>query len=133
MNKKLALALSGLALATLAAGATARAGAKVGGQVTVNTAARWAQGGMGYARSTSDATVALGCQVQVIALGVPSMNCFARDLAGNTITCYSDDPNLMSIMGAINSDSYVHFEWDENNSCTTIYIATHSAYQPKQP
>lgn len=131
MNKKLALALSGIALVTLAAGATAMAGTKVSGAVQINSAARWAQGGMGYARASSDGVVELGCQVQVESLGTPSMNCMARDLAGTNVMCVSNDPGVMSIMGAINSDSYIHFEWDANNTCTTLYIATNSAYQPK--
>jgi hypothetical protein len=131
MNKKLALALSGIALVTLAAGATARAGTKIAGQVQVNNAARWAQGSIGNARNSPDGLTELGCQVQVIAGLGPSMNCVARDAAGFSIICTSNDPDMMSIMGAINSDSYVHFEWDANNTCTTLYIATHSAYQPK--
>lgn len=131
MNKKLALALSGLALATLVTGATAVAGTKLAGTVQINTAQRWAQGGMGWARATSDNAAQIGCQVQVVNQGVPSMNCVARDSAGNAIICSSDDPNIMSIMGAINSDSYIHFEWDANKTCTTLYIATNSVYQPK--
>jgi hypothetical protein len=37
----------------------------------------------------------------------------------------------MSIMGAIHSDSYLYFEWDANNTCTTLYSTTNSADQPK--
>ncbi len=131
MNKKLALALTGFALVSLAAGATAFAGTKLSGHVQIHTGQRWAQGGMGWARATSDNVAQIGCQVQVVDLGYPSMNCVARDVAGNSIICSSDDPNLMSIMGSINSDSYIHFEWDENKTCTTLYIATNSVYQPK--
>jgi hypothetical protein len=85
----------------------------------------------GYARATSDGVTELGCQVQVVSLGAPTMNCMARDAAGNSVLCSSDDPSMMSIMDAINSDSYLHFERDANNTCTTLYIATSSAYQPK--
>lgn len=131
MKKKLALALSGIALVTLAAGATAVAGTKLAGTVQINPTARWAQGGMGYARATADNSTEIGCQVQVVGSTPPSMNCAARDAVGNSIICTSDDPNMMSIMGAINSDSYIHFEWDANNTCTTLYIATNSVYQPK--
>ncbi|APR80726.1 Hypothetical protein A7982_06073 [Minicystis rosea] len=132
MNKKLALALSIAALVAGAAGTKiAAAGTKLAGIVQINSTERWAQGGMGFARATSDNVAQIGCQVQVVDLGTPSMNCVARDSAGNAIICSSDDPNLMSIMGAINSDSYIHFEWDANKTCTTLYIATNSVYQPK--
>lgn len=131
MNKKLALALSGIALVTLAAGATAMAGTKLSGAVQLNAAARWAEGSMGYARATPDGSTLIGCQVQVLNGGAPSMNCAARDAIGNSIICTSDDPNMMSIMGAINSDSFLRFEWDANKVCTTLYIATNSAYMPK--
>ena len=87
---------------------------------------------MGYARATSNGVTELGCQVQVVSLGAPTMNCMARGAAGNSILCSSDDPSRMSILGAINStDSYLHFEWDANSTCTTLYIATNSAYSPK--
>jgi hypothetical protein len=131
MNKKLALALSAIALGTVAIGATALAGTKLAGPVQINANERWAQGGMGFARATSDGVAQIGCQVQVVDLGLPSMNCVARDSVGNSIICTTDDPNIMSIMGAINSDSYIHFEWDANRACTTLYIATNSVYQPK--
>lgn len=131
MNKKLALALSAVTLVTAAAGATALAGTKLPGPVQVNLNDRWAQGSMGFARATTDNTTQIGCQVQVVDLGTPSMNCVARDAAGNAIICSTDDPNMMSIMGALNSDSYIHFEWNAAKSCTTLYIATNSVYQPK--
>lgn len=130
MNKKLALALSSIALATVV-GATALAGTRLAGVVQINFNERWAQGGMGWARATSDNSAQIGCQVQVVDGGAPAMNCVARDSGGNAIICSSDDPNIMSIMGAINSDSYIHFEWDANKTCTTLYIATNSVYQPK--
>jgi hypothetical protein len=131
MNKTLALALASIACVTVAAGATAVAGTKLPGPVQINTAERWAQGGMGYARATGDGVTQIGCQVQVIDLGAPSMNCVARDAFGNVIICSTDDPNVMSIMGSINGDSYLHFEWNANKECTTLYIAANSAYQPK--
>ena len=107
------------------------AGTKLAGPVQINSVARWAQGGMGYARATSDGVTELGCQVQVVSLVAPTMNCMARDAAGNSIVCSSDDPSRMSILGATNSDSYLHFEWDANTTCTTLYIASNSAYPPK--
>ncbi|NUP06002.1 MAG: hypothetical protein HOW73_08085 [Polyangiaceae bacterium] len=133
MNKKLALAISGLAVVAVAvaAGATALAGTKIPGPVQIHFGEKWAQGSMGYARSTSDNVTQIGCQVQVVDLGEPAMNCVARDSAGNAIICSTEDPYMISIMGAMNSDSYIHFEWDANKTCTTLYVATNSAYQPK--
>jgi hypothetical protein len=118
----------GLALGLGLWATQAVAGARYGGDVTVQATYRYAFGGMGSARGSSDTTQYIGCYVQpTIAV------CHAMSAGGTFAMCSTTDPNKMALARALDSGSWLFLDWDANGTCTNIQVSNYSYYGNKAP
>ncbi|ATB49603.1 hypothetical protein [Corallococcus macrosporus] len=60
-------------------------------------------------------------------------NVYAKDLTGTYVACRSTSPGMIAMARALNSDSYIHFEWDTLGVCTALNVVTSSYHAPKTP
>lgn len=97
--------------------------------VSIDDAARSAVGSLGFVRDSSDRMQYIGCQLGFSLGG----QCFARNTAGVTRTCFTRDPDLMGTIAALNGDSYLTFYWDQSGTCTGIYVSVESFSVSKNP
>jgi len=122
-----------LIAAILGMSATALAGFKTFSAIYVDAGAGLAYGSMGYVRASADSVQYIGCT----ASGYPtyvSMSCSARDAAGAFVFCTSTNPNLVTAVSALNSDSSILFTWEPaTGQCSVVRATTSSYYQPKAP
>lgn len=115
-------------------GASAWAGFKANGQVTIYKPARIVDGVPGSARNSADSTQFIGCKVYVPFLGArPEALCLARDTAGNYATCFTDDPAQISVISSIQGDTAIRFIYNDVGGCTHISVERISYYEPKAP
>lgn len=70
----------------------------------------------GVARSES--LDPIGCRV-VSALGIRSAVCYAA-AAHASVSCVTRDPALIEVAAAARGGGYLHFAWDETETCTAI-------------
>lgn len=113
----------------LAAGLT-HAGTKYYLPVSVGSTYAW--GSIGDARASSEPLQFIGCMIQMSTAN--SASCSARDAAGDYLTCYTTDPDLIAAAAAVSSDSVVEFYLASGTStCRTINIINASQYAPRQP
>src|SRR4051812_6068552 len=115
-------------LATLAAAAfsaSAFAGFRTEQEVVIGDQQKLANGDMGYVRQTSDDVQYIGCFV-----AGDAGYCFARNNAGVTRSCWSDDARWVKVMAAVSSDTYLLFYWDAGGNCTYVSAKNGSAGVP---
>jgi hypothetical protein len=113
-------------LAAAAFSASAFAGFRTGQQVVMWDAKKLVNADLGYVHQTDDDVQYIGCFV-----GGDAGYCFARNLAGVTRSCWSDDPRWVSAMAAVSKDSYVLFYWDDGGYCTYLRVTNGSTGEPK--
>ncbi|HEX8822994.1 MAG TPA: hypothetical protein VF794_23905 [Archangium sp.] len=119
----------------------ALAGAKATSEVVINTTSNaptvTAMGSMGSARNSADATQYIGCQLSTnnVSSGSVTVVCFAKNAAGQYVSCVTTDPNYVNVAQSIQSDSYIRFNYDSSvgSTCTYLLVVQNSYYAPKQP
>lgn len=121
-----------LAVCGLALSGNAMAGFKTGQQVVINTSSRFVNADLGYVRNTADATQYIGCEVYSSG-STPSAYCFARDVAGTYVSCFTNNASLVNVAASLKSDGYLYFQWDASSNCTFIEQLTGSYTAPKAP
>jgi len=125
--------LSGLVAAgVLTTGGAAWAGAKTSYPVVINTTTRTANGALGSARNSTDTVQYIGCLIGVTNSYTEFVRCFARNSAGTTVGCYSNNYNFIDAVQTINSDSYINFTYDVGGGCTLLEVTTSSITEPKR-
>jgi hypothetical protein len=131
MNKFSKVTLAGVLVASITG--SALAGNRWGGTVGVSLSSRFAWGGLGGARNSTDPTQQIGCYLSGNPTGVTG-GCSATNAQGVYAGCYLDQnsPGLMTAVQSMASDSYIFFGWDESGRCTWIQTETASAYEPKK-
>ena len=74
------------------------------------------------ARTASDINQYIGCTryTNLTTGAAPYMLCFARNSAGNYLSCQTSDPNLMRTAELINSSSYLYFFGSKIDSTSTV-------------
>jgi hypothetical protein len=105
-------------LTTLVAGtlsASAFAGFRTAQQVVMSDEKKLANGDLGYVHQTTDDLQYIGCFV-----AGDAGYCFARNLAGLTRSCWSDEARWVRVMAGVSSDSYLVFYWDDGGYCTYV-------------
>src|SRR6185295_155819 len=102
-------------LAAAAFSATAFAGFQTGQQVVLWDEKKLANGDLGFVHQTSDDVQYIGCFV-----AGDAGYCFARDRAGVTRSCWSDDAQWVRAMSAVRSDTYLIFHWNDGGYCTYV-------------
>jgi hypothetical protein len=126
----LVTALAGFALVSDAASA----GDKVVTNIYMNTNS-WpeeARGELGDARSSSDGSEYIGCQVAAYTGGTAVAVCYARQ---NYVyrSCTTYDAGLVARARTVGPASYVDFKWDPSGTCTYLYVSVASYQTPMTP
>jgi hypothetical protein len=111
--------------------AVATAGLVMPAAVTIDFAARSAQGDMNTARNSDDKVTYIGCNI-ANSPGFPSGFCQAGigAAAEQQINCFTFDPAMLEAIHGISDFSFVRFTWNESFECTRIYVSTQSFYLP---
>jgi len=125
MNHR-AVALATLALA-FAASFTASAGARRVIEVTVDDARRQAFGAIGAANSSADAMQYIRCYSDTSGTG----SCTARNAQGLVRSCVTNNPDLVRMIRALRSDSYLIFNWNTAGQCSSMVLTLSSRDPPK--
>jgi hypothetical protein len=110
-------------------GTAAWAGMKSGYAVVVDTVNHEVRGAIGTTRNSAGSSEYMGCYAQ-IDNSAKSMSCFARDAAGTYVTCFSSDPELVTMARAVTSDSFVVWRYT-GSSCTFLKVLNASYIDPK--
>jgi hypothetical protein len=113
-------------LAAAAFSASALAGFRTGQQVVMLDEKKMANGDLGYVHQSTDDVQYIGCFV-----AGDAGYCFARNLAGVTRSCWSDDPRWVSVMSAVSRDSHLMFYWNDGGYCTYVTVKNGSAGEPE--
>ncbi len=90
------------------------------------------------ARTAKDDTSFIGCGTRNIDDGMGFSFrfgfCQAGDADGNTVTCLTENPNLLDEMRANNSFAFITFSWEDdgagNLTCNRVGFSTQSFYLP---
>ncbi len=115
----------------LSAVGAATAGYQSGAPVTIWTSYRAATGALGTARNSPDYYQHIGCNFRGYASSHYA-SCFAIDASGAYVTCYTSSADMMAVVQSLNSDDYLYFAWDANNTCIAIEKQTSSRWEPKR-
>lgn len=91
------------------------------------------------ARTAPDDTSFIGCGTRHFDDGMGNSFrfgfCQAGDADGNTITCFTENPNLLDEMRGNSSYGFVTFSWDDdgtgNLTCNRVGFSTQSFYLPE--
>jgi hypothetical protein len=121
-----------VALASVALGGLAHAGAKYPSPVVVETSYRYALGSPGTARNSVDSTQFITCNLTVYSTNV-SGGCEARNASGATASCFfSNNPNLEKALMSLTADSRIFFAWTPDGTCELIQSYSGSQFEPKK-
>ncbi len=119
-----------LSLAVVGVATSASAGQRNNEPVYV--ASTYAYGSMGSARTSGDNTQYIGCYAFSYHDGDVNVGCQARDANGNSVYCYSTDPQFVQAVSAVNDESHIYFVRNSSSSqCTNITVGNHSYNQVK--
>jgi hypothetical protein len=113
-------------LAAAAFSASAFAGFRTAQQVVMSDDKKLANGDIGYVHQTSDDVQYIGCFV-----AGDAGYCFAQNKAGVARSCWSDDPQWVSVMAGVSKDTYLLFNWDAGGYCTYVSATNGSTGVPK--
>jgi hypothetical protein len=102
---------------------TALAGPVQSGPVQVF--GNWARGDMGVARTTPGSH-SIGCWANSDARGPALVYCEAIDGAGNFNFCYTQNPNLASVLAGIDASSEIEFGWGADHACAWLTVGNYS-------
>jgi hypothetical protein len=102
-------------------------------QVKIADEQSWASGDLGYARSTNDTVQYIGCYIIGSGSGSSSGHCSARNAAGVTRKCSTNQPKWLDIIASLNGDSNLYFRWNSEGQCTMIIVEQNSTLAPKLP
>ena len=128
--------ISSIAALLLIAGG-AYAGFSQPAEVIVDLDNMFAQGDQHAARTAKDDVSFIGCGIRNLDDGVNLFAfgfCQAGDSEENGVTCFTQNPNLLQTLGAMNDMSFVTFNWRDDGAggaeCTRIGFSTQSFYLP---
>lgn len=130
----------GVIATVMVLGTAAWAGAKSGSNVTISFSGGngTASGAMGYVRNSADTVQYIGCTLITSATAssfevTRTVSCSARNSSNVVVSCVSTDGSLIDSVQALNSDSYITFQWNVDGRCTYLRAGTYSQYAPKEP
>ena len=122
-----------LGIVPMASVPVANAGTNLSNVVTIDNVYSFAEGQVGTARASADANQMIYCSIIMSSTASPSGICFARDSAGATRGCTTQNASLIQAMGAIGPVSFISFSWNSLNVCTQVIVRQNSANRPMIP
>jgi hypothetical protein len=85
-----------------------------------------AYGSLHDARHSADTVQYIGCALYSFA-GATRLACQAQDVNTNSLSCVSDDPEMVKIAQSLSADSYVSFKCT-GKALTYLYVGNSSAF-----
>jgi hypothetical protein len=61
------------------------------------------------------------------------MMCAAYDSTNRYLACSTSDPTLVTLIGKVNTSSYISFSANASGQCTSLTVFNDSAYPPTAP
>src|SRR5688572_28555871 len=117
------------ALLTLTAGTGAViAGIKQYVPLSINAAARYANGGLAETHNTPDTVSYAEC-----GSNATTGYCTFRDPAYNHYSCYTTDPAQIAVIRSMSPDSTFSVQWDTAGVCTYVLSYASSRVAPRAP
>jgi hypothetical protein len=115
--------------------ASASAGLKLNYNVAIADYGTYktALGGTGTVRNSADTMQWIGCDLYASPTS-NSLNCSARDTAGNFLTCYNRTNLEMRQMATnVGEGSYIYFQTDpaDTSLCKVLLVRSGSLFEPK--
>lgn len=83
----------------------------------------YGRGSMVDARYSADSTQYINCEFDTGWL----ITCRARDKAGNTVLCYSQDPTHVAELQGMTDSSYIYFSMNPGSSLCNLIVVTNSS------
>jgi len=115
------------------AGGVAAAGVYDPYPVEIDFENQFAAGDMYTARLSGNPDALIGCGIRVPAPGVTFAFCQAR--LGPTddqyVACFTEDPTMVAVIGALDDFSWIVFRWDDDGNCTSVGNSTQSLRLPE--
>ncbi len=122
----------GAVVAGLLMGGSAWAGYKATNTVGNTPSSREAWGSMAAARNSANDVEYIGCEVKTTIGGGPVVTCLARNAAGTTVQCTSNNSWMVQAANAISPEAMLRFHWNLSNECDIIEVENYSYHPPKQ-
>jgi len=99
--------------------------------VTLDFTNRFADGDMLTARDSLNPGDFIGCGIRAQS-GFAWGFCQAghSQVEGDFFTCYTEDPEMLDAIKALDDFSYILFRWDVDGNCTYVGNSTQSLYVP---
>ncbi|UHQ22837.1 hypothetical protein LVB77_19660 [Lysobacter sp. 5GHs7-4] len=112
--RKQCLTMAAAVLAALAVAGPVQAGKVMPGQeVVVDMDAHKASGSLNAARHSADKMQAIGCFTDIgNATPYARGYCFANDIDGESVVCWSDRQEVVKMMQSVSAYSYISFQWN---------------------
>ena len=144
MKSRKLIGIAVLALASSAAlfalvPSIAHAGVASQMNVTIDFEEKIAEGIMKTARFSSNQDELIGCGVRYylnedLVIDFSWAFCQARLSyePGIYVSCYTENPELIDKIAALNSYTYVVFQWNDNGDCTHFGFSTQSMHIPEK-
>lgn len=126
MNKRNILARTAIATLLLSTAFAAMAGLQSSLNVGISDELKSATGTMSGARYSADNTQFISCTNQNNTIG----NCIAKDVAGLSRSCVTNDPGLIAVISSLGPDSMLTFKWDAQGVCTQVRVVNGSQFKP---
>jgi hypothetical protein len=97
--------------------------------VVIDDATLSVSGSLGNVHNSSDRTQYIGCSLTSGFGG----QCYARNTAGVTRSCVTQDPDVINAIASLNGNSHLIFYWNQSGMCTSVYVSIESFSAPKEP
>lgn len=99
--------------------------------VTLDIPGRFADGDMLTARDSLNPFEFIGCGIRHSStFSTGFCQAGVGEAEGEYFTCFTEDPNLLDAIRALDDFSYIVFRWDVDGNCTFIGNSTQSFYVP---
>lgn len=122
--KKLA---AGLLMGAMATSASAGTHSAQGVKIYINTPNPYAIGDLGFVYNSWFSNDYIGCMASAT-----NGDCYAREVGGNFLSCWTTDPALLTVIRSLNGDSHLLFSWNPvDATCVDIRVTTDSTMAPK--
>jgi hypothetical protein len=98
-------------------------------ETSVNLVTREAFGSLYDTRHSADNVQYIGCATNLIG-GAARVTCEAKDAASESLSCSSDNAELVKIAQSLSDSSYIFFRCDAGNGLTYLYVSNNSVWLP---
>jgi hypothetical protein len=127
MRLSIKQAAAALVMGAMAISSSAGTHSAQGVVIHLNSPNPYATGDLGFVYNSWFSNDYIGCQASAT-----SGDCYAREVGGNFLSCWTTDPALLTVIRSLNGDSHLLFSWNPSDAtCKDIRVTTDSTMAPK--